>query len=259
MAKNLFSIFCTLIMTLSAPAQEVDNVILKYAWKFIGTPYVAHTLEVNEQEQLVINCAEVDCTTFVEYVLALALSSITDGQVDTIAFAHNLQNIRYRDGKINGYSSRLHYIAEWINEGISNGFIEDMAAINSPDTATLSLSFMSTHPNAYRQLANSAENVSKMKAIEQSLSGSQFHYVPKGKLPDSGLPWIKSGDIIAITTNIPGLDVAHLGFALYEKGQLKLLHASSTGKKVVISKGSLLQMLKSNSKWTGIRILRIKK
>ena len=63
MAKDLFSIFCFLAITLSVPAQEADNVTLKYALKFINTPYVAHTLEINDQEQLVINLKEVDCTT----------------------------------------------------------------------------------------------------------------------------------------------------------------------------------------------------
>ena len=48
-----------------------------------------------------------------------------------------------------------------------------------------------------------------MKKIEQSLSGKEIHYLPKAKLPADGLPWIKDGDIIAITTNTPGLDVAH--------------------------------------------------
>ena len=78
----------------------------------------------------------------------------------------------------------------------------------SPDTEQLSISYMSSHPQLYKQLANSSENIAKMKKIEQSLSGKEVHYLPKAKLPADGLPWIKDGDIIAITTNTPGLDVA---------------------------------------------------
>ena len=63
------------------------------------------------------------------------------------------------------------------------------------------------------------ENISKIEEIEKSLSGQLFHYIPKNKLPDEGFGWIKDGDIIAITTNIPGLDVVHLGLACYEKGE----------------------------------------
>ena len=37
-----------------------------------------------------------------------------------------------------------------------------------------------------------------------------------------------NGDIIAITTKMPGLDIAHVGIAEYKEGKLHLLHASST-------------------------------
>lgn len=259
MTKALFSIFSIAVITLSASAQEADNALLKYGLQFLGIPYVAHTLEVNDKEKLVINCEQVDCTTFVEYVLAMALSPTEKGKAIEADFARNLQNIRYRNGKIDGYTSRLHYIADWVNNGVKHGFLQDVTAANSPDTVMLSLTFMSSHPQSYRQLASSPENVDEMKEIEASLSGQVFHYIPKNKLPDAGLPWIQDGDIIAITTNISGLDVAHLGLALYERGQLKLLHASSTGKKVLVSAGSLAQMLKNNKRFTGVRVLRIKK
>ena len=199
-----------------------------------------------------------DCTTFVEYVLALTLSPVKNGTIDNADYARTLQSIRYRDGKIDGYTSRLHYIADWVNNGIRHGFMEDITAANSPDTVRLSLNFMSAHSKAYKHLGSSPENISKIEEIEKSLSGQLFHYIPKNKLPDEGFGWIKDGDIIAITTNIPGLDVVHLGLACYEKGVLKLLHASSTQKMVVISQEPLAQMLKRNKKFTGIRVLRIK-
>lgn len=258
MIRTLSSIFCTLAMTSSVSAQETGNAMLKYGLNFLNTPYVAHTLEVNDEEKLVVNFNEVDCTTFVEYVLALALSPVKNGAIDKADYAQCLQKIRYRDGKIDGYTSRLHYIADWVNNGIRHGLIEDVAAANSPDTTVLSLNFMSTHPKAYKQLESSSENISKIKEIEKTLSGQVFHYIPKNKLPDEGLGWIKNGDIIAITTNIPGLDVAHLGLAYYEKGILKLLHASSTKKMVAITQRPLAQMLKNNKKFTGIRVLRMK-
>ena len=70
---------------------------------------------------------------------------------------------------------------------------------------------------------------------------------------------IKNGDIITIITNTPGLDVAHMGIAFYVDGKLSLLHASSKDKKVTVSKTALKQMLLKNDKWTGIRVLRMRK
>ena len=125
--------------------------MLKYGLNFLKTPYVAHTLEVNEEEKLVVNFDEVDCTTFVEYVLALALSPVKNGTIDNADYARTLQSIRYRDGKIDGYTSRLHYIADWVNNGVRHGFMEDITAANSPDTVRLSLNFMSTHMRGAQQ------------------------------------------------------------------------------------------------------------
>ena len=232
MKKLLLTTLGATLFAINMMAQDDENAMLNYGINFLDVPYVAHTLEVNDNEELVINCDEVDCTTFVEYVLAMALSPTEDGQIAEGDFAENLTKIRYRDGKIDGYPSRLHYIADWVNNGVRNGFLEDITAIKSPDTQKVELSYMSTHPQLYKQLTNT---------------------------PTEGLLWIKNGDIIAITTNTPGLDVAHLGIAFYADGKLSLLHASSTEKKVVVSKVSLAQMLNKNDKWTGIRVLRMKK
>lgn len=60
--------------------------------KYLDVPYVAHTLEADGPEELVINCDEVDCTTLVEYVLAETLTpKLADGDISESAFADNLQ------------------------------------------------------------------------------------------------------------------------------------------------------------------------
>lgn len=214
---------------------------------FLGTPYVANVLDKNEDEKLIVNPDEVDCMTLVEYVLVAA------------NFAPSVQNIRYRDGKINGYTSRLHYTSDWINNGIRNGFLEDVTALNSQETMKLAISYMSTHPKSYKQLEGSPAKVARMVTYEKALTGQTVHWLSKEKLPEEGFSWIKEGDIIAITTSIAGLDIAHMGLAIYEKGKLHLLHASSTAGKVVISESPLCRMLDKNKSWTGIRVIRAKK
>ena len=260
MTKRMLGLCCAAIMTASLAAQQAGNVMLSNGMKYVSVPYVAHTLESDEPESLIINCDEVDCTTFVEYVLAESLApKQADGDILESDFAELLQKIRYRDGIVDGYSSRLHYISDWIENGVRNGLIEDVTATRSDDTQRLALSYMSTHPQEYKQLALSKEELAKIKKIEQSLSGRTIHYLPKDKVPTQGLQWIKDGDIIAITTNTPGLDIAHLGIAIYVDDKLTLLHASSTEKKVVVSNKTLDRMLQDQNKWTGIRVLRMKK
>lgn len=224
------------------------NAMLEIATSYLGTPYVANTLESDGEENLVINTKAVDCVTFVEYTLAQALGP---------SFADNLQKIRYRNGIIDGYTSRLHYTSDWIANGIRHGFLTDVTAKHSPSTQKLALSFMSTHPKLYKKLADSPENVKRMAEYEQALSGRDVHWLPKNKLPETGLPWIKDGDIIAIATKTPGLDIAHMGIAQYVDGKLHLLHASSTLRKVVVSDRPLSYMLNNNKSWTGIRVVRM--
>ena len=69
---------------------------------------------------------------------------------------------------------------------------------------------MSTHPKQYKKLVDSPENVTQMAEYEKALSGKTVSWLPKSELPENGLPWIMNGDIIAITTKLPGLDIAHV-------------------------------------------------
>ena len=58
------------------------------------------------------------------------------------SFADNLQKIRYRDGVIDGYTSRLHYTSDWIENGVRQGFLEDVTAQNSTQTTQNCLSLI---------------------------------------------------------------------------------------------------------------------
>ena len=104
--KLILAILCICSMTLSVHAQQVanDDAMVAYAINFLDVPYVEHTLDLEGPEELVLNCDEMDCTTFVEYVLAEALCPMVNGDISESTFAQNVVNIRYRDGKINGYT-----------------------------------------------------------------------------------------------------------------------------------------------------------
>ncbi len=251
-------IFGLLLLATPVAAQDV-NLMLGNAETFIGTPYVAHPLDNEDTEELNFMCDEVDCTTLVESVLAMSLCSLQGDDMLESEFAQNLQRIRYRNGVINGYTSRLHYVADWVNNGVRNGFLEDVTAKNSAHVMKLNLSYMSSHPSQYRQLANSKENVALMRQYEKALTGQTVYWLPEKELPVEGLPWIKNGDIILFTSATPGLDVSHMGIAIYIKDNLCLLHASSKEGKVVVDKFPISRMLDRSKDWTGIRVVRMKK
>ena len=144
---------------------QADGIVLHNAKSFIGTPYKAATLDINNQESLIVNLDEVDCTTFVEYVLAMSLSNKQEESSNDSLFINNLQHIRYRDGQINGYTSRLHYISDWIENGVKHDIIEDITSQHCTSSMTLSLSYMSSNPHLYKQLKNSSEDVDRKSVV----------------------------------------------------------------------------------------------
>ena len=261
MKKVLVSILmCCCLATSVALSQsheiEPDSIMLYNGLRYIGTPYVAHTLEFNDEEELVINKKQVDCTTFVEYVLAESLA-----QVDTaksLTEADYLRRIRYRNGVVDGYPSRLHYITEWIMEGVRNQYITDLTEIHGIDSMYVALSYMSKHPQYYKHLSRSKSNRKAISDTEKKLSGQIIKWIPKDSIPEEGFSWLRNGDVVALTVGIYGLDISHIGLAIYKENRLHLLHASSSKGKVLIETAPLSLMLKRNRNWTGIRVLRAK-
>ncbi len=235
---------------------------LFYARKFLGRPYVAHTLEGNDPEQLVVNTRQLDCTTLVENVVALTRCT-QQGQLTYRAFKHALIDMRYRGGILQGYTSRLHYFTDWILENSRSGLVTELQQPQSVFSALqkVSVNYMSTHPQSYEALKKHPEFVSRIRETEQNLSGMQFRYIPKSAVGNSKLlrQAVSDGDIIAITCNKSGLDIAHLGFAVWKNDGLHLLNASQLHKKVVEEPMTLYRYLQKHPSHTGIRIIRINK
>ena len=252
----------TITTLLNEAGQKQDGCLpLFFARKFLNVPYVAHTLEVNDDEQLVVNTRQLDCTTFVETVTALTLCAQRK-TYDYQSYCRTLTAMRYYDGSIDGYPSRIHYFTDWILSNTKAGIVEEIHQPNPPFTAlqTVKVNYMSGHPQSYKALREHPEYVSEIARMEQRLTGLKFRYISKSEVKDTKAmrEAVHDGDIIAITCSKPGLDIAHLGFAVWQKDGLHLLNASQLHKKVVEEPMTLFQYLHKHPSHTGIRIIRIK-
>ena len=241
---------------------RTTNFPLHFARQFLGRPYVAHTLEVGDTEQLVVNTRQLDCTTLVENVTALTLC-VYRNLYSWRDYLNALTEMRYRGGRLDGYTSRLHYFSDWIDDNTRQELVIEVQQPSAPFTAvqTLDVSYMSRHPQAYKALKAHTELVAVIKAQEDSLTGRQYRYIPKGDVRDTKAlrSAVRDGDILAITCNKPGLDIAHLGFAVWRNDGLHLLNASQLHKKVVEEPMTLGQYLSKHPSHTGIRVIRIQK
>lgn len=227
--------------------------IVAVGTSFRGLPYEGKTLEINQDEKLVINLRAFDCTTFVENVLAFTLLHRKEAE-EFEAFGSILQNIRYRDGELAGYPSRLHYFTDWLKNNEQKGLIRNISCELGGLPFTKKIHFMTSHRELYPGLQEK-ENFERIKMAEDRLSEQEFCYIPQQdvkKVEDL----IRDGDIIAMATAVEGLDVTHTGFA-YRKtdGKVYLLHASASGA-VEVSKQPLAEYLKGIKYNIGILVAR---
>ena len=238
------------------------NLILFYARQLIGIPYVAQTLEVNKEEQLIVNLHQLDCTTYVENVLALTLCTENKKQPTFLDFCYYLRMLRYEDGKV-GYPTRLHYFTHWISNNNKLGFVYEIKSKKAPFTKiqTVKTDYMSSHIENYPMLKAHPEWVKEIRKMEQSLTGKQFNYIPKDMITKTiqCRNAIKDGDIIAIITSKKGLDTSHIGIAVWHKDGLHMLNASQVRHKVVEEPMLLRTYMAKYPMQTGIRIIRVGK
>lgn len=231
-----------------AVAERLDTLPLgeaigRLALSFVGATYTPATLELPGPERLIVNLREFDCVTFVENVLALAwfarhdgVGALADPEAAKARYERYLVGLRYRGGVIDGYPSRLHYFSEWLADNARRGNLR--LATPGSWTDPEPIRFMSTHPQSYRQLADQAV-LAAIRAHEERLNAAGPRaYVPEGQIA-AVAGAIATGDVIAATSTLPGLDVAHTGFAVWRDGRLFLVHAPLVGKVVEVSERPL--------------------
>lgn len=230
---------------------------LHFAKQMLGVPYVAGTLDGNEEEELVVRLNALDCTTFVETVLAFCIADKREERTFE-GFKKALTQIRYRDGILEGYTSRLHYFSDWIRNNEQMGFVKECTSETScSQPKELWLDFMTTHVDSYLPMKKNPALVNEMAALEKNWQGTVVSYIPKENfnLPPEELK-IKDGDVLALVTNIKGLDIVHVGFAFWKEDKLHLLHASSKAKMVIEDPQTQYESSKNTKAHIGMRAIR---
>ena len=229
--------------------EELGEIIAVIGGSFIGAPYEAHTLEVPGPERLVVDLRTFDCTTFVESMLALS-RCVRLASPTFEAFKDQLQKIRYRDGVIHGYPSRLHYFIDWLGDNEAKGIVRNITPDLGGVSITKPIEFMTKHTDAYRQLSDKV-NIDAIAGVEKRLSARAYAVLPKQAI-EAATPKIQNGDIVALATLTKGLDVSHVGFALRSGNTVKFLHAPLSGGSVTLSEHPLPEFVAGIAKATGI-------
>ncbi len=233
--------------------QPMGKLVADVGKQFLGVAYEEQTLEHGKDEPLTVELEGLDCTTFAETALAIA-RTIKSGKADFATFTRELENLRYRQGKRDGYLSRLHYFSDWIYDNEQKGLINQPAkTFGQP--LDLEVDFMSTHPESYPVLKENLALVNTLAEQEKVISARRYFFVPKDEV-ETNESNLKEGDLVGLTTSIKGLDVTHVGIVVDSGGRKHLMHASTASNQVVISDEPLADFLQNKKSYTGILVAR---
>lgn len=249
-----------LALSASLAGKPINEIIVEIGKSFIGTDYAGHTLEDDGEEKLVINLRALDCVTFYENCVTLA-RCIKMKKTTFNDYVAQLQLLRYRDGKINGYPSRLHYTTDyWHNaekKGILKIVTKEIFGEKNVVEIPKPINYMTAHRDKYKHLAGNDINFKQIKAQEDEINKRKDYFLPKGNL-HMYADKVNHGDLIGISTNIAGMDITHTGVAVrMPDGKLHFMHAPNVGYKVQITDVPMHDYLAKNAKQTGIIVARV--
>ena len=238
--------------------KSVPELMIIAAKQMLGTEYVAGSLE-QVPEKLKVSLVETDCILFVETCLAMAVNA-KKGNDSPDSLCAFIQGTRYRNGVVDGYTSRIHYTSEWIRQGEANGIFREITDVLSGENLSgQRFSYMSEHTGAYKQIKDNPAEIAKIAKMEESLNRyTDYYVIPKAEVKKME-HLLKDGDILGFNSNVKGLDIAHVALVYHkENGEVGFIHASQVDGKVVIDEKSIHDYVNSRKSNDGIRIIRVK-
>lgn len=198
---------------------------------FTGTPYVGGTLDTVGPERCIVDLAGLDCVTLFENSLDIA-RIIKKGKYSFNDLQTEIKYTRYRNGKLQDYTSRLHYTADWFFDNEKKGVVDDISKELGGRKFPNKVFFMSKNYKYYRALKENNSLIQAIEEYENKINERTYYYIPSDKIKKIENK-LNTGDIIAFATSKKGLDYAHTGLVYVDENKkARLLHASSVDKVV---------------------------
>lgn len=241
-----------LLREVSVKESNLYSRIALYSERAKGTPYSLFCLgegpTAKYDRDPLIDFSRADCVTFVEQILALALSSNYEQM-----FA-NLIGIRYHNGEI-GFTTRNHYThADWVP---NNSWLLEDVTVEVGGLLCESMTKVIDRPAFFRKLGVAEGELQNVQAPQQMT----IKYVPTASLPQIKNK-LQSGDLVSIVQKMPGIFSAHMGFIIRDEyGNLLFRHASSRKENYQVTDeffDDLIEQLRASATRVGMAFIRIK-
>lgn len=234
---------------------SVEQLVVEIGKSFLGTNYQPGTLDLGNEEELIINADSLDCYTFLELTSAL-VRTVKSDDCSVNKLSKEVANLRYINGEKGDYTSRLHYFSDWIFENEKRGNIKNVTKDLNGIKYLNDVFFMSKNSDKYPHLKNNIDFVNKIAVREKEIALRDYYYIPKEDI-EKIESLIQSGYLLAFTTGINGLDISHVGIAVNKDGRIHLLHAPASGLKIQISEEPLSEYALALKRHTGIMVFKL--
>lgn len=205
----------------------------------MGTPYQGFTLEIDDRvEAPSANFDGVDCWTFFEISLGFArMLRVKEAPYSPADLLQMIELDRYRHGRCTGeYLSRIHFLEDLFADNEKRGLVTNITA-RLPGAQRMEhrdIHEMTTMWQHYRYLRNNPNLLPEMAKIQERVSDLPVYHVPKNRVK-AVEPYLRNGDIIAVTSRDTAGYTSHVGLAYRDSnGVLRFMHASSRYRRVVL-------------------------
>ena len=225
----------------SVQGRSLEARVLGLSEQLVGTPYAHSPLGEGEGQDPDprLRLDRVDCLTFVETVMALALSS---SEEDVL---HVLDSIRYRGRP--GYAERNHLMeAGWLPSNAAKGFVRDV---------TVQLGGEGVLPEA-KVIGPEAWASTTARALalppEARLTGRfPLSVLPADQVAARAARWPSGTLLLVVREDAPWriTRVSHLGFVVQRGGRTYLRHATRGWKDGVVDE-DLSHLLARHARYT---------
>ncbi len=210
----------------SVRGQPLPARLLALSERFLGTPYAHSPLGEGEGQDPDprFRLDRVDCLTFVETVMALALSGSEEDVV------HVLDSIRYRSRP--EYAGRNHLMeAEWLPSNAAKGLVRDVTAELAGDAAVAGAKVIG--PEAWGSTTGRAL---ALPPEARPTGRFQLGVVPVSEVLSRAARWPSGTLLLLVREDAPWrvTRVSHLGFVVQRGGKTFLRHATRGWKDGVV-------------------------
>jgi len=210
----------------SVRGRPLDGRLLGLSERFLGTPYAHSPLGEGEGQDPDprLRLDRVDCLTFVETVMALALSSSVEDVV------HVLDSIRYRNRP--DYAGRNHLMeAEWLPSNAAKGLVRDVTAGLAPDAVRPGGKVIG--PEAW---GSTTARALALPPEARPTGHFPLAIVPVDEVLARAPRWPSGTLLLVVREDAPWriTRVSHLGFVVQREGRTYLRHATRGWKDGVV-------------------------